>query len=42
MAKLEILHFAGSVNGGNYAELAKQDDIDGFLVGSAFLKVYFC
>ncbi|GFZ00606.1 triosephosphate isomerase [Actinidia rufa] len=28
----------GSVNGGNCAELAKQEDIDGFLVGGASLK----
>jgi len=27
------------VNGGNCAELAKQEDIDGFLVGGASLKV---
>ncbi|KAL5788801.1 hypothetical protein ACOSP7_005750 [Xanthoceras sorbifolium] len=30
--------YGGSVNGGNCAELAKQDDIDGFLVGGASLK----
>lgn len=30
---------AGSVNGSNCAELAKQEDIDGFLVGGASLKV---
>ena len=30
---------AGSVNGGNCAELAKEEDIDGFLVGGASLKV---
>lgn len=30
----------GSVNGGNSAELAKEEDIDGFLVGGASLKVY--
>lgn len=29
----------GSVNGGNSSELAKQEDIDGFLVGGASLKV---
>lgn len=29
----------GSVNGANCAELAKQEDIDGFLVGGASLKV---
>jgi len=29
----------GSVNGGNCAELAKEEDIDGFLVGGASLKV---
>ena len=34
--------FSGSVNGGNCAELAKQEDIDGFLVGGASLKVYSC
>ncbi|KAF4388762.1 hypothetical protein G4B88_019039 [Cannabis sativa] len=27
-----------SVNGGNSAELAKKEDIDGFLVGGASLK----
>lgn len=32
---------SGSVNGGNCAELAKQEDIDGFLVGGASLKVYY-
>lgn len=31
--------FSGSVNGGNSAELAKKEDIDGFLVGGASLKV---
>lgn len=30
--------YGGSVNGSNCAELAKQDDIDGFLVGGASLK----
>ncbi|KAK7337122.1 hypothetical protein VNO77_17682 [Canavalia gladiata] len=30
--------YGGSVNGGNSAELAKQEDIDGFLVGGASLK----
>ncbi|KAJ6707980.1 TRIOSEPHOSPHATE ISOMERASE [Salix viminalis] len=30
--------YGGSVNGGNCAELAKQKDIDGFLVGGASLK----
>ncbi|PSS12050.1 Triosephosphate isomerase [Actinidia chinensis var. chinensis] len=30
--------YGGSVNGGNCAELAKQEDIDGFLVGGASLK----
>lgn len=30
--------YGGSVNGGNCAELAKEDDIDGFLVGGASLK----
>ncbi|XP_058098848.1 triosephosphate isomerase, chloroplastic [Magnolia sinica] len=30
--------YGGSVNGGNCAELAKQPDIDGFLVGGASLK----
>lgn len=31
----------GSVNGSNCAELAKKEDIDGFLVGGASLKVHF-
>lgn len=30
--------YGGSVNGANSAELAKQEDIDGFLVGGASLK----
>ncbi|CAI8614690.1 unnamed protein product [Vicia faba] len=30
--------YGGSVNGGNSAELAKKEDIDGFLVGGASLK----
>ncbi|ESW34786.1 hypothetical protein PHAVU_001G181000 [Phaseolus vulgaris] len=30
--------YGGSVNGGNSGELAKQEDIDGFLVGGASLK----
>ncbi|RVW96670.1 Triosephosphate isomerase, chloroplastic [Vitis vinifera] len=33
--------YGGSVNGSNCSELAKQEDIDGFLVGGASLKVYF-
>lgn len=33
---------AGSVNGSNCADLATQEDIDGFLVGGASLKVSFC
>lgn len=36
----QTVSFAGSVNGSNCAELAKQEDIDGFLVGGASLKVY--
>ena len=36
-----ILLLLGSVNGGNCAELAKKEDIDGFLVGGASLKVHF-
>ncbi|RWW29594.1 hypothetical protein GW17_00005880 [Ensete ventricosum] len=31
--------YGGSVNGSNCSELAKQQDIDGFLVGGASLKV---
>ena len=34
------ISFAGSVNGSNCVELAKKEDIDGFLVGGASLKVY--
>lgn len=30
--------YGGSVNGGNCAELAREEDIDGFLVGGASLK----
>ncbi|GAB4853210.1 Triosephosphate isomerase, cytosolic, variant 2 [Ancistrocladus abbreviatus] len=37
-SKMRII-YGGSVNGGNCAELAKQEDIDGFLVGGASLKV---
>ena len=40
MLHLIILSFPGSVNGSNCAEPAKQEDIDGFLVGGASLKVY--
>ncbi|XP_020960148.1 triosephosphate isomerase, chloroplastic isoform X1 [Arachis ipaensis] len=36
-SKIRII-YGGSVNGGNCAELAKQEDIDGFLVGGASLK----
>ncbi|KAL2937205.1 Triosephosphate isomerase chloroplastic [Bienertia sinuspersici] len=36
-SKMRII-YGGSVNGGNCAELAKQEDIDGFLVGGASLK----
>lgn len=31
----------GSVNGGNCKELAREGDIDGFLVGGASLKAEF-
>ncbi|WRX13930.1 Triosephosphate isomerase - like 1 [Theobroma cacao] len=34
----QLKAFAGSVNGGNCADLAKEEDIDGFLVGGASLK----
>lgn len=33
--------YGGSVNGGNCKELAKENDIDGFLVGGASLKPEF-
>ncbi|KAG0166554.1 triosephosphate isomerase [Apophysomyces sp. BC1015] len=33
--------YGGSVNGGNAAELAKKENIDGFLVGGASLKPEF-
>jgi len=33
--------YGGSVNGGNCKELAKQPDVDGFLVGGASLKPEF-
>ncbi|KAL5561133.1 hypothetical protein UlMin_030880 [Ulmus minor] len=36
-SKIRII-YGGSVNGGNSAELAKEEDIDGFLVGGASLK----
>ncbi|KAF5727840.1 triosephosphate isomerase chloroplastic [Tripterygium wilfordii] len=36
-SKIRII-YGGSVNGSNSAELAKQEDIDGFLVGGASLK----
>jgi len=38
---MPVLIIAGSVNGANCKELAAQPDVDGFLVGGAFLKVYF-
>eukprot|EP00250_Pteridium_aquilinum_P009735 c18897_g1_i1 orf=425-1375(-) len=37
-AKEVRIIYGGSVNGANCAELAKQEDIDGFLVGGASLK----
>lgn len=36
-----MILLSGSVNGSNCAELAKKEDIDGFLVGGASLKVHF-
>lgn len=36
-----MLAFAASMNGSNCVELAKQEDIDGFLVGGASLKVNY-
>ncbi|KAM7479404.1 hypothetical protein LguiA_027617 [Lonicera macranthoides] len=38
VASMTRIIYGGSVNGGNCAELAKQEDIDGFLVGGASLK----
>ena len=32
------IQYGGSVNAGNCEELAKQEDIDGFLVGGASLQ----
>lgn len=40
MIEMKLKLISGSVNGGNSAELAKQEDIDGFLVGGASLKVF--
>ncbi|XP_044471213.1 triosephosphate isomerase, cytosolic isoform X2 [Mangifera indica] len=34
--------YGGSVNGANCKELAAQSDVDGFLVGGASLKGFFC
>lgn len=42
LATLHGTPVAGSVNGSNCDELAKQEDIDGFLVGGASLKVSTC
>lgn len=39
-ANIKVICFSGSVNAGNSADLAKQEDIDGFLVGGASLKVH--
>lgn len=39
-ANIEVICPSGSVNASNSAELAKQEDIDGFLVGGASLKVH--
>lgn len=36
-----LLYFVGSVNSANCKNLAKQPDIDGFLVGGASLKPEF-
>ncbi|KAH7315133.1 hypothetical protein KP509_21G035900 [Ceratopteris richardii] len=38
VAKKVRIIYGGSLNGANYAELAKQEDIDGFLIGRASLK----
>ncbi|KAG6533875.1 triosephosphate isomerase, chloroplastic-like [Zingiber officinale] len=38
VASFTRIIYGGSVNGSNCAELAKQEDIDGFLVGGASLK----
>ena len=38
VASQTIILYGGSINGSNYAQLAKKEDIDGFLVGGASLK----
>ena len=38
MSETTRIIYGGSVNAGNCAELAKEEDIDGFLVGGASLK----
>lgn len=41
VAEATRIMYGGSVNGGNAATLAKEEDIDGFLVGGASLKPEF-
>ena len=41
VAEATRILYGGSVNGKNCAELAKEKDIDGFLVGGASLKEEF-
>ncbi|KAF9375354.1 triosephosphate isomerase [Podila verticillata] len=41
VAEATRIMYGGSVNGGNSATLAKEEDIDGFLVGGASLKPEF-
>ncbi|KAG0369615.1 triosephosphate isomerase [Gamsiella multidivaricata] len=41
VAEATRIMYGGSVNGGNAATLAKEEDVDGFLVGGASLKPEF-
>lgn len=41
VAKTTRIIYGGSVTGANCKELAKENDIDGFLVGGASLKPEF-
>lgn len=38
IARTTRIIYGGSVNGGNCKDLARKDDVDGFLVGGASLK----
>ncbi|OMO74444.1 Triosephosphate isomerase [Corchorus capsularis] len=42
VASKTCINYGGSVNGSDWGELAKQEDINGFLVGGGSLKALEC